>query len=254
MSNEPRIPHGASPVHQVRGGPGTRGLPHGCAEILRESFLCHVAHYETSTVDGNEVVRPKCVPMVYSYDEHDQALYLHGSIAYPTAKPLPSLKHLWHDDGVPVCVNITLVDGIAVGRAAISTSLAYRSVVVDGVVKKVGPEGREKAIKSLSDQVIPGRWGELRPLEGAELDTDGKATPTVGALSLSLTESTTVVGLKQRDGTIRHERDEDRKTHPWAGELPIIHTFGKPKLDVGVDPKTPLPPSVQALIDKHKPT
>ena len=252
MPEDPRIPHGSSPIHRIKGGVGDKDALRICGEILKEGYICHVAHHEIVSLGDEVTIRPKSVPMVYAYDEKAQVLYLHGSLSYPTTPPPASLKHLWSEDGVPVCLSITLVDGIAVGRAAISTSLAYRSLVVDGVVRKLDPKDRARVIKATCEQVVPGRWPELRPLDDpGELDTDQVSTPTIGTLSLSLTESTTVMGVKERGGLIQHEREADRQKYPWAGELPILRTFGEPVLDVGVLPTTPIPPSVQALIDRH---
>ncbi|MFJ4798991.1 pyridoxamine 5'-phosphate oxidase family protein [Kitasatospora purpeofusca] len=65
----------------------------------------------------------------------------------------------------PVSVTVTLVDGLFVGRAAISTSLNFRSVVVNGIARPVAPEDRAKSFQALTDQIIPSRWSEFRPIE-----------------------------------------------------------------------------------------
>ncbi|GAA1414616.1 pyridoxamine 5'-phosphate oxidase family protein [Kitasatospora putterlickiae] len=219
--------------------------------VLRKGYVCSLAHVDPSTG------RPRCVPMVYAYhEEADQKLiYLHGSVYWPPQTKLePSLRQLWSEHGVPVCLAVTLLDGLLVGRAAISTSLNYRSVVVDGVARKVDPANRAKAFEALCDQVIPGRWSELRPIKdgkGGELDTDGEHTPTVEVLSVSLTENATVRIKRHAAAEPEHESEDDRKLGIWGGVLPIRQVYGLAVPDSHVKDKDADPPeSVRRLIGR----
>ncbi|MFF7453397.1 pyridoxamine 5'-phosphate oxidase family protein [Kitasatospora sp. NPDC008115] len=222
------------------------------AAILGEGYVCTLAHVDPET--GG----PRCVPMVYAYHEvgDEKLIYLHGSIYWPPKMKLkPSLRQLWTDGGVSVCLAVTLLDDLLVGRAAISTSLNYRSVVVDGVAKKVDPADRAKAFEALSNHVIPGRWPELRPIKdgkGGELDSNGEDTPTVGVLAISLTENATVRVKRHRALEPEHEKQYDLDWdhgNAWGGLLPIRQVYG-PAVpdshvkDVGADP----PDSVQRLV------
>ncbi|MFF2354584.1 pyridoxamine 5'-phosphate oxidase family protein [Kitasatospora sp. NPDC058115] len=218
--------------------------------VLREGFVCVVAHVDTAATT------PKCVPMVYAYHEEgdEKLLYLHGSTAWPDTTP-PSLKHLWRDGGVPVCLTVTLVDALVVGRAAISTSLGYRSVVVDGIARKVGSKDRAKAIEAVTHQVFPGRWSELRPLKdgkGGELDTDGKHTPTTGVLSVSLTQDATVRSKTHAPEGPEHESQEDLDWDggkAWGGILPIRQVYGPARPDQHVKQGTAVPDAVRRLVE-----
>ncbi|MFF2659174.1 pyridoxamine 5'-phosphate oxidase family protein [Kitasatospora sp. NPDC058032] len=222
--------------------------------VLRKGYVCTLAHVDPDTG------RPRCVPMVYAYHEegNEKLLYLHGSVYWPPEPKLkPSLRQLWNDAGVPVCLAVTLLDGLLVGRAAISTSLDYRSVVVDGLARKVDPKDRAKAFEALSEQVIPGRWPELRPIKDGqggredELDTDGKNTPTVGVLSVSLTENATVRFKKHAAAEPEHENEDDWKLGIWGGLLPIRQVYGPALPDSHVKDKEADPPaSVQRLIGR----
>ncbi|WP_380282965.1 pyridoxamine 5'-phosphate oxidase family protein [Kitasatospora purpeofusca] len=226
--------------------------------VLREGYVCTLAHIDPGPGPGTG--RPRCVPMVYAYhEEGDQKLlYLHGSIYWPPQMQLnPSLRQLWNDDGVPVCLAVTLLDSLLVGRAAISTSLNYRSVVVDGIAKKVDPAERAKAFEALSNQVIPGRWPELRPIKdakGGELDTDGEHTPTVGVLSVSLTENATVRIKRHHAAEPEHENQQDwdwDHGNAWGGLLPMRMVYGPAVPDSHVKDKEADPPdSVQRLIGR----
>ncbi|MFB7127095.1 pyridoxamine 5'-phosphate oxidase family protein [Kitasatospora sp. NPDC056273] len=232
--------------------------PKDWVPVLKAGFVCTVAHLEISTPDDRLTIRPRCVPMVYAYHEEggQKRLYLHGSIYYPTGIPV-SLKHLWSEDGMSVSVAVALVDGLVVGRAAISTSLDYRSVVVNGTARKVDPSGRAKAFEALSDQVVPGRWGELRPIDDKDLNTDGQHMPTTGVLSVDLGEEGTTVHAKTAthpDGP-EHETQRDRDyPHAWGGVLALRRTYGDPVPDKHVKPGTPVPESVQDLVKNSKAT
>ncbi|MER8099273.1 pyridoxamine 5'-phosphate oxidase family protein [Kitasatospora sp. NPDC094016] len=226
--------------------------------VLKQAYVCTLAHVDPET--GG----PRCVPMVYAYHEEgdERRLYLHGSVYWPPQTELsPSLRQLWNDAWVHVCLAVTVLDGLLVGRAAISTSLNYRSVVVDGIARTVDPADRAKAFEALSNQVIPGRWPELRPIKdgkggkASELDSDKQHTPTVGVLSISLTENTTVVRLKRHHAAEpEHENQEDRDWdhgNAWGGVLPMRQVYGPAIPDSHVKDKQAAPPdSVQRLIGR----
>ncbi|MFE2722561.1 pyridoxamine 5'-phosphate oxidase family protein [Kitasatospora sp. NPDC059327] len=222
--------------------------------VLKQAYVCALAHVDPETG------RPRCVPMVYAYHEdgNEQRLFLHGSVYWPPqTKAASSLRQLWNDDGVPVCLAVTLLDGLVVGRAAISTSLNYRSVVVDGIARKVDPADRAKAFEALSDQVIPGRWPELRPIKdgkGGELDSDGEHTPTTGVLSVSLTENATVHLKRHHTAEPEHETQQDwdwDHGDAWGGVLPMRQVYGPAVPDSHVKDKDADPPdSVLRLIGR----
>src|SRR5207244_9731260 len=82
--------------------------------ILDEGFLCHAGF----VVDGQPFVIPT------SYGRKDASLYIHGSAA---SRMLRRMK-----DGVPVCVTVTLLDGLVLARSVFNHSMNYRSVVIFG--------------------------------------------------------------------------------------------------------------------------
>src|SRR5436189_5075732 len=82
--------------------------------ILDEGFVCHVGF----AVDGQPFVIPT------SYGRIGDTLYIHGSAA---SRMMRSLK-----GGIPVCVTVTLIDGLVLARSAFHHSINYRSVVIFG--------------------------------------------------------------------------------------------------------------------------
>jgi nitroimidazol reductase NimA-like FMN-containing flavoprotein (pyridoxamine 5'-phosphate oxidase superfamily) len=132
-------------------------------------------------------------------------------------------------DGVQVCVTVTLIDGIVMARSGFHSSMNYRSVVILGRATQV--EGRDEklaAMAAFSEQVMPGRWKDLRETTDAEL----KGTLV---LSLPLKE----VSAKVRSGPPKDD-EVDYALPLWAGIVPLQLTAGNPindpRLPTGIDP------------------
>ncbi|HMY73460.1 MAG TPA: pyridoxamine 5'-phosphate oxidase family protein, partial [Blastocatellia bacterium] len=131
--------------------------------ILDEAFVCHVGF----AVDGQPFVIPT------SYGRIGDKLYLHGSAAGRMMRSLSG--------EIPVCVTVTLIDGLVLARSAFHHSVNYRSVVMLGQAALVNePEEKFAALKAITEHVVPGRWPDVREPNAQEL----KAT-TVLALPLA---------------------------------------------------------------------
>src|ERR1039457_3676647 len=74
--------------------------------ILDEGFLCHAGF----VVDGQPFVIPT------SYGRKDSSLYIHGS---PASRMLRQIQK----DGVPVCITVTLLDGLVLARSIFNHSM-----------------------------------------------------------------------------------------------------------------------------------
>ena len=99
-----------------------RAVPEEAAEILSAGLVAHVGFIE----DG----LPYVIPLSYHYDgEQPDRLYLHGSIRSRALELLAS--------GDPVCVTVTLTDGLVYSRKAMNHSMNYRSVVLFGTAREV---------------------------------------------------------------------------------------------------------------------
>ena len=166
-------------------------------QILDEAFICHVGF--------NAGDKPVVIPT--SYARIDDDLYIHGSAA---SRMLQSLEN-----GIDVCVTVTLIDGLVLARSAFHHSMNYRSVVVLGRARLV-TERDEKliALQRFTDHVVPGRWAELRPITDQEL----KGT---AVLALPIEEAS----AKVRTGPPLDD-DEDLQWPAWAGVVPLVTTAG----------------------------
>jgi len=180
-------------------------------EIIDEGFICHVAF----VVEG----QPYAIPTAYG--RSGDTLYLHGSAASRMMRSLSG--------GIPVCVTVTLVDGLVLARSAFHHSINYRSVVMLGTAIKVEEmEEKSAAFNIFMEHVIPGRWAEVRLPTEQEL----KATTV---LALPLVE----VSAKVRTGPPKDD-EEDLAFPVWAGVLPL-RMMVQPPID---DPA--LPPEIKA--------
>lgn len=181
-------------------------------KILDEAFICHVGF----VMDGQPFVIPT------SFGRHGDALYIHGSAA---SRMLRQVK-----EGVPVCVTVTLLDGLVLARSIFNHSMNYRSVVVLGKATLVDePAEKLEALRLLSEHVIPGRWAESRQPNEREL----KAT---SILRLPIEE----FSAKVRQGPVVDD-EADYSFPTWAGIVPLEITVGTPIDDARLLPGQSVP-------------
>ncbi len=185
--------------------------------ILDATFLCHVGF----VVEGQPFVIPT------SYGRDGDTLFIHGAAASRMLRELST--------GIPVAVTVTLLDGLVLARSAFHHSLNYRSVVMLGTASLVEePAEKMHALEVITEQIVPGRWAEVRRPDDQEL----KATTV---LRLPIEE----VSAKIRTGPPIDD-DEDMKLPIWAGVLPLTVAPGSPIPDPQLAEGLPLPASVTA--------
>jgi uncharacterized protein len=181
-------------------------------KILDEAFICHVGF----TLDAQPYVIPTMFARVAD------AIYFHGSAA---SRMLRSVSA-----GIPVCVTVTLVDGLVLARSVFNHSMNYRSVVALGkaILVDSAPE-KIQALHAFTEKIIPGRWEEARRPNEKEL----KAT---SILRLELTEAS----AKVRVGPPEDDA-EDYALPIWAGVLPMELKPTDPIRDERCDPSISVP-------------
>jgi nitroimidazol reductase NimA-like FMN-containing flavoprotein (pyridoxamine 5'-phosphate oxidase superfamily) len=168
-------------------------------QILDEGFICHVGF----VVDGQPFVIPT------GYGRVGDNLYIHGSAASRMLRNL--------DQGVAVCVTVTLLDGLVLARSIFNHSMNYRSVVVLGTAVAVqDPAEKLEALRLLSEHILPGRWAESRQPNEKEI----KATLV---LRLPIAE----FSAKVRQGPAIDD-EVDYAFPTWAGVIPLNVVAGAP--------------------------
>src|SRR5579863_3220496 len=181
-------------------------------QILDEGFICHVGF----VADGQPFVIPT------GYGRVGDNLYIHGSAASRMLRRV--------DEGVAVCVTVTLLDGLVLARSIFNHSMNYRSVVILGTARAVN-DSKEKleALRLLSEHILPGRWAESRQPNEKEL----KAT---SVLRLPIEE----FSAKVRQGPVVDD-EEDYAFSTWAGVIPLAMVAGEPIDDARLMPGVRVP-------------
>jgi nitroimidazol reductase NimA-like FMN-containing flavoprotein (pyridoxamine 5'-phosphate oxidase superfamily) len=214
--------HGPTPRTRVIREP-ERGVYDRAAayQILDEGFICHVGF----VVEGQPFVIPT------GYGRAGDNLYIHGSAASRMLRRL--------DQGVAVCVTVTLLDGLVLARSVFNHSMNYRSVVILGTAQAVNDPGEKlQALHLLSEHILPGRWAEARQPNEREL----KATLV---MRLPITE----FSAKVRQGPPMD--DEPDYAFPiWAGVVPLQTVAGAAINDPRLDPSIPIPGYARAYSRK----
>ena len=113
------------------------------AAILAAGYVAHVGF----AVEG----QPYVIPMTYQFDPAEPGrLYLHG------AHHSRLMAHL--ESGAPVCVTVTMLDGLVYSRTALYHSVNYRSVVCFArSAGAPGPETQARVLDAMVARYFPGR-------------------------------------------------------------------------------------------------
>jgi nitroimidazol reductase NimA-like FMN-containing flavoprotein (pyridoxamine 5'-phosphate oxidase superfamily) len=181
-------------------------------KILDEAFVCHVGF----VVDGQPFVIPT------NFGRSGETLYLHGSAASRMLRTL--------SQGIPVCVTVTLTDGLVLARSAFHHSVNYRSVVVLGAARLVeDPAEKMEALRLFTEHIMKGRWDDIRWPNEQEM----KGTTV---LALPLEE----VSAKVRTGGPIDD-EVDYSLPVWAGVLPLPVVPAEPIPDPRLRAGTEIP-------------
>lgn len=166
--------------------------------ILDQSFLCHISFVFEE--------QPFIIPTLFARLE--DSIYIHGSHISRMLKQL--------ETGEQICLAVTLLDGIVLARSAFNHSMNYRSVVVFGSGKLV--KGKEKliALKAISDNVLKGRWEDVREPNSKELNITSVIKIEIETASAKVHEGMPI------------DDESDYDLPIWAGILPINQNFGIP--------------------------
>jgi nitroimidazol reductase NimA-like FMN-containing flavoprotein (pyridoxamine 5'-phosphate oxidase superfamily) len=170
--------------------------------VLDAGLVAHVGFVQ----DGAPVV----IPMLYARD--GGSLLLHGASKARAVKLLAS--------GAPVCVTVTLLDGIVAARSAFNSSMNYRSAVVFGRGRLIADgAARLRALERISEHVFAGRWAELRAPHPRELRMTGVVEVAIESASAKIAAGPPA------------DEPDDYALAVWAGVVPVTTTLGAPQPD-----------------------
>jgi hypothetical protein len=182
--------------------------------ILDEAIIAHLSFI----VDG----APSALPMLFVRVDED--LFLHSSTGAHPARLAARAGAL------PVAVEVTLVDGLVLARAAFSHSANYRTVIAHGDAVLVGDsEEKDAVLRALMEKLLPGRADDVRAPSESELRQ-------TAVLRLPLAE----VSAKVRSGGPL-DADDDLGRGTWAGVVPFTTGRGEPEPSADLEPGVSLP-------------
>lgn len=186
--------------------------------ILDEGLVAHLGIVEE---DG----QPLVIPTLHA--RRGDLVYCHGSVASRTLRMLAA--------GAPVCLTVSLLDGLVLARSAMHHSANYRSAMLVGKASLVDdPEEKRVAMEAVIEHIVPGRWREVR----APTDNELKAT---SVLAIPIEEAS----AKARTGGPVDDED-DHALGAWAGVIPLAAAAGTPVPDPMLRAGIELPAYVSA--------
>ncbi len=166
---------------------------------LDAGLVCHLAVVR----DGAPVVLPT------GYGRRGDTLYLHGSTGAAILRAAA---------GAPVCVTVTLVDGVVYARSVFHHSMNYRSAVVHGTARSVIDDAeRLTALETIVEHLAPGSWSHARLPSQREL-------AATAVLAVDLVETS----VKVRSGPPVDDAADVADPGYWAGVLPLHTAWGHP--------------------------
>lgn len=160
-------------------------------KILDASFLCHIAY----TINGEARIIPT------AYVRIGNAIYIHGNVKNQMMVALLT--------GQNACVEVTLVDGMVLGRSAFHHSVNYRSVILFAKAEKVGLADKPDILDALIEHYVSGRSSYIRD----NLENELAATLV---LKLEIDEASAKI---RKGPPVDNEKDYELDT--WAGVLEL---------------------------------
>lgn len=170
--------------------------------ILDEGMVCQVAF----TIDSQPFIIPT------GYCRVDETIYLHGSVGSHFFRQMAK--------GIPVCISVTMVDGLVLARSVFNHSMNYRSVIAFGKCRLVeSDEERWLAAEKFTEHIIPGRWDDARQPNASDM------------------KKTMFIAVEMEEASVKirghgvGDDAPDMGLDVWAGVIPIKRVFQEAETD-----------------------
>lgn len=181
--------------------------------ILDEALFCNLAYVRDN--------QPFQIPT--GFCRVNDKLYIHGSVGSFYMREMAEKK-------LPVCITVTLMDGLVLARSAFHHSVNYRSVVIFSEAQPVHDKQElYTSLEAFTNKMQPGRWNDVRKPN----EKEWKATMV---LAFPITEAS----AKVRTGP-PNDADEDHALDVWAGVVPTQFQRLTPIPDSKLRPGIALP-------------
>lgn len=176
-----------------------RSAPDAAHAILSAGIVAHVG---ISDPEG-----PLVIPMTYEFTmSRPDRIYLHGAHHSRLLKAVAT--------GEPVCVTVTLTDGIVLSKTALNHSVNYRSVVCfcRASGEELTLEEQRELLQGMISRYVPGRTAgvDYGVTPDRHLETTAFVPMAITALS-----------AKMRTGGSKGPGDDDPSVLGTAGVIPV---------------------------------
>lgn len=191
--------------------------------IIDAALLAHVGILDTES-DGVAVI-PMC------HARMDDCVLFHG------ARSSRLLRYL--SSGQPVSVSFAMADGLVLAKSLFHHSMNYRSAVIFGRGSLIeGEAARLKALKAISDKILPGRWEDARGPNDKEMSATAVVSVQIESASAKIRTGDPI------------DDEEDFDLPVWSGVVPIGSHYGEPAAD-GNSQGTASPEYLDQFLAKH---
>jgi nitroimidazol reductase NimA-like FMN-containing flavoprotein (pyridoxamine 5'-phosphate oxidase superfamily) len=173
--------------------------------VLDAALMAHVGYL----IDGRPLVTPTL------FWREGRRLFWHGAAASRMLKTVAG--------GAPVCVTVSLMDGLVLAPSHFVHSMNYRSVMAFGHARLIEDEaGKLAAADAFIERIYPGRAATLRRPSEMELRTTSFVTMEIEEASAKVREG----------GVANYELDAGWPA--WSGVIPVETRLGAPIPDSAV--------------------
>jgi len=159
--------------------------------ILDSGLVAHVGITEAD--------QPFVMPCGFARD--GDRILLHGSTGSRLFRAVGS--------GAPVCITVTLLDGLLAARSLFESSMHYRCAVVLGAGHSLTGADKRAALDVLADALMPGRRADARPPSKRELAATAVVAVPIAEWSVKVSDAEPEVV------------EEDEGWTPWTGLVPL---------------------------------
>src|SRR4051812_37994862 len=188
-------------------------------DVLDEGVVCHLG----LVVEGAPVVLPT------AYGRDGDTVYVHGSTGSRTLRLAMT--------EAPVCLTVTLVDGVVYARSVFHHSMNYRSAVVHGAARALAGDEAMHGLEVITEHAAPGSWSHAR-------QPDAKELAATSVLALPLAEAS----VKVRTGDPRDDAEDVATAPAWAGVVPLQQRWGEAIRSGDLAPGIGIPAHVLARV------
>ena len=181
-------------------------------QIIDEALICQVGFIQND--------QPFVIPTIHA--RINDALVFHGAPASRLLKLAAA--------GQPLCVSMTLVDGLVLARSVFHHSINYRSVVLFGAGRLLETdEEKLTALRAITEHIAPGRWDAARSPNAKELNATNVIVMPISEASAKLRTGPAV------------DDEADYALPVWAGVLPLELQSQSPLPDARLLPGLEVP-------------